>query len=203
MCLRLNKWFSYKRTARKDITVYKRLIRRYGLNKAKVLPEYDGKDCVAIINDTVIEGKFVIDNERICNSYFICHNDDEYNGLPCKDKLGYIYSWNVDSSVTSLKIEDVELIDNEYFTEIMTEPIEIGNTYNSELVRIKDYVEEGLHSFVNLKDARQQYYSNTIIIVECTIPKGSEYYKGKYELKYKESCKSIASTQLRYDKIIN
>lgn len=202
MCLKLNKWFSFKRTARRNITVYKKLVKEATISKDKILPEYHGKDCIATINNTEIEGKFVIDKGSYHNHYFICHNNDKYNGTVCKNKLGYKYSWNVDGSVISLKIEDIELIHNEYRTEIMSRPVEIGNTYISEVVKVKDYIEEGLHSFVNLKDARKRCHSNNII-VECTIPKGSKYYVGKYWLSYDESCKSIASTQLRYNKIVN
>lgn len=45
-------------------------------------------------------------------------------------------------------------------------------------------VDQGFHSFVNLKDAIKKRNSDVdykrLVICECIIPKGSKYYKGKY-----------------------
>lgn len=45
----------------------------------------------------------------------------------------------------------------------------------------KYIIEKGFHSFVNRIDAERDSYQNrNAIIVSCTIPKGSKYYKGVF-----------------------
>lgn len=62
-------------------------------------------------------------------------------------------------------------------------------------------IDEGLHSYCNEADARNQAMHFDEVLVQCTITKGSTYYEGLY---YGSTGKlnSIASNKLRYDRII-
>ena len=62
-------------------------------------------------------------------------------------------------------------------------------------------VNQGFHSFVNLKDAikerKEDLNYEELVICECIIPKGSKYYKGAY-LSYN----GYVSDNIRINKII-
>lgn len=73
-------------------------------------------------------------------------------------------------------------------------PIEIGETYTSE-IKVNNYtIHKALHSFCYKKDAR--VYGN-FKVAKCIIPKGSIYYRGIFG-----SVPSYASNQLKYVEII-
>lgn len=78
-----------------------------------------------------------------------------------------------------------------YMTFYRDYPIELGNTYKSELIlleyQIFNAIEIGLHSFENYEDCKKFISDNTkyvynkeYFIVKCIIPKGSKYFKGIY-----------------------
>ena len=50
----------------------------------------------------------------------------------------------------------------------------------SRLYNGESYVELGFHSYKNLEDIIEKRSVREAIIVECTIPKGTKYYKGLY-----------------------
>ena len=50
----------------------------------------------------------------------------------------------------------------------------------SRLYNGESYVELGFHSYKNLEDIIEKRSVQEAIIVECTIPKGTKYYKGLY-----------------------
>ena len=62
-------------------------------------------------------------------------------------------------------------------------------------------VNQGFHSFVNLKDAIKERNSDVdykkLVICECIIPKGSKYYKGAYS-----NYNVYVSDNIRINKII-
>ena len=62
-------------------------------------------------------------------------------------------------------------------------------------------VNQGFHSFVNLKDAIKERNSDVdykkLVICECIIPKGSKYYKGAYS-----NYNGYVSDNIRINKII-
>ena len=62
-------------------------------------------------------------------------------------------------------------------------------------------VNQGFHSFVNLKDAIKERNSDVdykrLVIGECIIPKGSKYYKGAYS-----NYNGYVSDNIRINKII-
>lgn len=88
-------------TAEKDITVYKYLIKTFGLViNWKDLVSH-GDECTAIISNKTVKGKISIDFDQL----FICSNDSNYNGRVANDMLGYKYSWNFDSSITSIIVK--------------------------------------------------------------------------------------------------
>lgn len=62
-------------------------------------------------------------------------------------------------------------------------------------------VNQGFHSFVNLKDAIKERNSDVdykrLVICECIIPKGSKYYKGVYS-----NYDGYASDSIKINKII-
>ena len=78
--------------------------------------------------------------------------------------------------------------------------VRIGETYKSELVRDIDglfgdhSIEEGLHSFIHLKDAQRR---SAFLIVKCIIPRGSRYYSGRWGYN-KKAEKCYASNRLKY-----
>lgn len=89
--------------------------------------------------------------------------------------------------------------------------VSIGEIYQSKL-EINYYwncgptkeLNQGLHSFVNLEDARSshpEYYyekgENSVIYVKCIIPKGTKYYLGQFD-----GFPSMASEKLIYLEII-
>lgn len=95
-------------------------------------------------------------------------------------------------------------------------PVVIGETYESKLnVRlysdlnldndelpddlIVGFVSEGLHSFGEFKNAYKQYKYDKCerVVVKCIIPKGSQYYIGKFDEHL-----SYASEKLTYVKKI-
>lgn len=96
-------------------------------------------------------------------------------------------------------------------------PVVIGETYESKLnVRlysdlnldndelpddlIVGFVSEGLHSFGEFKNAYKQYKYDKCerVVVKCIIPKGSQYYIGKFDEHL-----SYASEKLTYVKKYN
>lgn len=90
--------------------------------------------------------------------------------------------------------------DNNFLTPYCFFEVKIGETYTSELVILRGYVYEGLHSFKYLKGAREElkewnrkYYR----IAKCIIPKGSSYYIGDFV-----NGISYASDKLTYIEII-
>lgn len=88
--------------------------------------------------------------------------------------------------------------------------VELGETYDSDLIvnkfggrYLEPYTEIniGLHSFFGIKntikDAKECFNPRAKVIVKCIIPKGSTYYKGKFE-----NLASRASNTLKYVEII-
>ena len=64
----------------------------------------------------------------------------------------------------------------------------LGERYHSKLDNsFIGYIDEGIHTFVRIEDAEREakHWNRTSneykeIVVECTIPAGSEYYVGEY-----------------------
>jgi hypothetical protein len=91
---------------------------------------------------------------------------------------------------------------------------ELGETYFSNIIIEDDNgltVEKGLHSFTDLSYAmkfikiRPDNYNYTkLLIIKCVIPKGAEYYEGKFiDHLYGYISNSYASTELKYIKVVN
>lgn len=173
--------------ADKDIVVYKRLEKSY-----ESCPEYDGKVFVAEICGGRVKGHISIQDGIM----YLCQ--DEREGTSCKDKKGYCYSWQLDFSVTNLEIGGKKAKDG-FITPYQYTPIKLGETYTSSLERIERYgnyeVEEGLHSYLEVP-SKEEMEENEVL-VQCIIPKGSEYYEG-----YFNNNPSIASDTLKYVKLI-
>ena len=134
----------------------------------EVCPEYDGKVFVAEISGRRVKGHISIQDGQM----FLCQ--DELWGMSCKDKKGHDYSWMLDQYVTNLKIGDKKAKDR-FIT-----PYEI---------------EKGLHSYLEVPSKEEMEEDE--VLVQCIIPKGSEYYEG-----YFGSNPSIASDTIKYVKII-
>jgi len=94
-----------------------------------------------------------------------------------------------------------------HFTPFKYRPIEIGCSYESELkveidLDANKSVEIGLHSFKTITDCIRYalpYVDNNDneTIVKCIIPKGSQYYEGKFI-----SARCYASTAITYVEVI-
>jgi hypothetical protein len=105
-----------------------------------------------------------------------------------------------------------------YKTPFYHAKIEIGKTYYSDfeyniysMKSLMTYViEKGLHTFTTHKGAISQIAElklnkithRRFCVVECTIPKGTEYYIGEFGNGLTYSLPSYASSELKYNKII-
>jgi len=92
-------------------------------------------------------------------------------------------------------------IPHTFFTSFQRAVIQLGIVYTSQLM-ISEWndqaVHVGLHSYKHLEDARQanKYWNEQL--VECIIPKGSNYYEGTFE----DKGPSYASDHLKYVSLI-
>lgn len=88
---------------------------------------------------------------------------------------------------------------NELYTPFQHCLVKIGETYFSDIERrfLNRNIQKGLHSLVNLQDIIVETFGNNLIIVQCIIPKGSIYYKGKWS-----GIDSYVSNFLKYIEII-
>jgi hypothetical protein len=191
MCLNV-KIDSVVKTAKRDIVVYKRL----KTDSYKTIEEVkDGDLFTGKIYNRECSGK--IHKTAIGEIYF-CTNDDLLIGKVSPEKFEYEYSWILTNSCTSVVVNGVELIGKVINVEFLETPFKnfkviIGETYTSELIKDEaGNVHEGLHSFRSYKNL-----SNSGIIAKCIIPKGSQYYEGKFGKKI-----SYASNKLTYVEIV-
>ena len=187
MCLELKSNKTESKIAKEDIICYKRLEYLPTIDMSDIK---DGDEFTGVINNMECSGKISVESDKI----YFCTNHPILNGIGSQNKHGYIHSWVFDNTVTSIIINNKEVIDLKIVTPYREFPIEIGKTYDSELIKKDEYVHEGLHSYKNLGDAKKR---NIGIYVECIIPKGSKYYEGKFVDK-----DAYASDKLTYVKII-
>ena len=176
--------------ATKDIKCYKRVFPKHVLIDGYV--KYHGKAAKAIINCIEVDGVISI---NLSDRLFICSNNIHFEGKHCAEKFGYAFFWIFDENVSSIKCGEVELVDAVYKTPYRALSVKIGNTYKSSLIKEHDKVHIGLHSFLNKTHARADGWGT---VVECIIPKGSQYYKGMFD-----EYPSYASTALTYVKTID
>ena len=170
MCLELKSNKIKSKIAKEDIICYKRLEFLPHIDMSTIK---DGDEFTGVINKIECSGKISIESDKI----YFCTDHPMLCGIYAKNKHGYIHSWRLDNTVTSIIINNKEVIDLKIVTPYREFPIEIDKTYNSELIKKDGFVYEGLHSYKNLADAKESYVK---IYVECIIPKGSEYYEGKF-----------------------
>ena len=188
MCLTLKSNKTKSQIAKEDIICYKRLeLLPTIIDKSSIK---DGDKFTGVINTFECSGKISIESDKI----YFCTNDPGLNGSNSWNKHGYNYSWVFDNDVTSIIINNKEVINLKIATPYRNFLVEIGETYDSELIKKDEYVYEGLHSFKNSNDAK---IYNSGIYVECIIPKGSKYYEGKFNIN-----DAYASDKLTYVKII-
>ena len=101
-----------------------------------------------------------------------------------------------------LKCEDEE----NYITPYMKANVMIPSTVTSKIDKCFDEIEEGIHSFLYKKDAKEASekffrvsgYIKSVTLVKCIIPFGSMYYKGQHTGRI-----SLASNKLKYIEIVN
>ena len=188
MCLTLISNKTKSKIAKEDIICYKRLeFFPTIIDKSSIK---DGDEFTGVINTFECSGKISVESNKI----YFCTKHPMVNGEDSQNKHGYIHSWVFDNVVTSIIINNKEVVDLKIVTPYRDFLVEIGKTYNSELIKKDEYVHEGLHSFKNLDDAKKHH---TGIYVECIIPKGSKYYEGKFDID-----DAYASDKLTYVKII-
>lgn len=188
MCLELLPNKTKFQVAKEDIICYKALTHIPTVNMSTIK---DGDEFTGVIRTIECSGKISIESNKI----FFCTNHPRLFGENSLNKHGYINSWILDNLVTSIIINNKEIIDLKMVTPYRHFPIEIGETYDSELIKSDDdYIHEGLHSYKNSDDAK---IYNSGIYVECIIPKGSKYYEGKFNIN-----DAYASDKLTYVKII-
>ena len=187
MCLELISNKTKSKIAKKDIICYKRLEHLPIIDKSNIK---DGDKFTGVINTFECSGKISIESDKI----YFCTNHPMLCGTYAKNKHGYIHSWVLDNTVTSIIINNKEIIDLKIATPYRNFLIEIGKTYDSELIKKDEYVHEGLHSYKNLDHAKNYYVK---FYAECIIPKGSKYYEGKFV-----DNDAYASDKLTYVKFI-
>lgn len=215
MCLEVFR-NSRKKTARKDIVVYKRLVRACTIQYVEKPEDYDGKECIATIDNEIVKGKINVYKNIWCEKgyahhLYICSDNENFDGSNAWDKHGFIYSWVLDRYVTSLIVDGVETLNSLYKTPHMDFIVNMGKTYHSELIRnvgvgqlwstkenklvtVKRVnITVGLHSF-----ATPPYKGMGDVIAKCIIPKGSKYYEGMFG-----DSVSLASDTLTYVEIID
>jgi hypothetical protein len=195
MCLKLKNGSVKPKIAKKDIVVYK------FLDVRKLKPEFHGKEFTGVIKSFIVNGKI-----SIGETTFFCTDEMHLNGFKYDDKLGYKYSWAIDKNVKSIKVDGAEIIkdgcvldsfkNSTILTHYQNVEIKIGETYKSKLIKNDLLIDEGIHSFKNLKDTNYFAIKNKIV-VKCIIPKGSEYYIGEYD-----GYVSYASDTLKYVEIL-
>ena len=194
MCLFLDEK-AKKLKAESDIICYKIL----KPNKICSFVEH-GDNFTGIINNQNCVGKISIYKKGI----YFCTNNKELDGGGCPIKFEFEFSWVFDERETSIVVNGEEKIIDGFKTVFRDFGVEMGKSYNSDLVRKPyssnsvrefDMVEEGFHSYRYLKDAIQSTYDYSI--AECIIPKGAIYYLGKFTER-----DSYASSELKYIKII-
>ena len=187
MCLTLISNKTKSKIAKEDIICYKRLD---FLPTIDMYIVKDGDEFTGVINTFECSGKISIESDRV----YFCTNHPILCGSDAKNKYKYTNSWVFDNTVTSIIINNIEVIDLKIVTPFRCFPIEVGKTYDSELIKKDKYIHAGLHSFKNLDDAKEPYVK---IYAECIIPKGSKYYEGEF-IDYA----GYASDKLTYVKIL-
>ena len=187
MCLELKSNKTKSKIAKEDIICYKRLENLPTIDMSTIK---DGDEFTGVINTFECSGKISIESDEI----YFCTNHPILNGSDSLNKHGYNYSWVFDNTVTSIIINNKEVIYLKLVTPYRKFPIEIGKTYNSELIKIDENIYEGLHSYKNSEDVKK-YYNG--FYAECIIPKGSKYYEGKFV-----DVDAYASDKLTYVKFI-
>lgn len=188
MCLELLPNKTESQIAKEDIICYKALTHIPTVNMSTIK---DGDEFTGVIHTIECSGKISIESDQI----FFCTNHSKLQGSDSQNKHGLMYSWVFDNTVTSIIINNKEIIDLKIATPYRNFLVEIGETYDSELIKSNDdYIHEGLHSFKNSNDAK---IYNSGIYVECIIPKGSKYYEGKFNIN-----DAYASDKLTYVKTI-
>lgn len=181
-----------KRTARKDITVYKKLVKCTNLLYVENPQDYHKKPFTAISNNQQFSGIVrLIEIPLDCRM----HRRNEVYLRVEIDNIRNIDMFWVHSGITSLIVDGEETM-NGYMTLFQKARVEMGKTYQSVLVRNKYFdgiqIEEGLHSYTSIPR-----HDNQTVIAKCIIPKGSKYYLGK-----SGTLESIASDTLTYVEIV-
>jgi hypothetical protein len=192
MCLSLENNKTRAKIAKEDIIVYKMLECDYKFNSDKIK---HGDSFIGAINNTKCKGKISIGSDK---RLFFCTNNRFLSGTDADDKLGYKYSWVMDRAVTKIIVNKEDICANKtphYVTYFQEAEVEIGKTYTSKLIKEDEEVNEGLHSFGKLEDAK----TFTSFVAKCIIPKGSRYYEGIFECSYL----SYASNKITYLELIN
>lgn len=184
--------------ATEDIVVYKAVLRMimYSINYDNItdLQELHGLPFKAVISGKNYQGVVSIEN----NEVFLCNNSIE--GLRCVEKFGFRYSYVFSQSVTSIVVNDIELVKGtqSFITPFRHCEILIGETYRSKIEKVGDNIERALHSFKFLESAEDLTWITHKTFVKCIIPKGSTYYKGTFQGSF-----SYASDSLIYVEIIS
>ena len=187
MCLELESNKTKSKIAKEDIVCYKRLEYLPTIDMSTIK---DGDEFTGVIRNIQCSGKISIESDKI----YFCTNNTGLRGKDSKNKYGYVNSWEFESTVTSIIINNKEVVNLKMATLYRNFLIKVGKTYNSELIKKDESIHEGLHSFKNLNDAKNSYVK---IYAECIIPKGSKYYEGKFG-----NWDAYASNKLTYVKII-
>lgn len=197
MCLQLLENNNEYKIAENDITVYKTLVKWYyvDFDETKIK---DNDKFIAIILGYECEGKIHISPN---NDILLFIPRGYYNNL-----IEGIYNLdkNFSNNISSLIINDEELIkikEIEFITPYRGRIIKENILFDSKLV--KEYyecyvIEDGLHSFKNIDDCKNNLLTKDSIIYKCIIPKDSTYYEGTFN-----NIEGLVSDKLKYIEIIN
>lgn len=195
MCLDL-KGNDKLQTAVEDIICYK-YVKPITSISPSLFDNLDGSEFSGIIYGTACKGKISIDT---IGRIFFCTNNSKLDGLDTSNKHEYKYSYTLDKFVEQIEVNGkvYECDTHMYSTPFQDALVEIGKTYKSNLTKRRSEVNEGLHSFKLLSELKNYLGTRrTCVIVKCIIPKGSNYYVGKFY-----DCESYASDTLEYNELI-
>ena len=172
--------------AEKDIVCYKVLKKVFRL-KPHVLNK---SECIMTMHDgTIIKGAvFFLEHYQ-----WVCHNDPNFFGSYSTNFLEFKYTWRIDHFVKEVMVNGENVLEVSYKTLYLSFPVKLGETYTSKLEKRFSTVEVGLHSYKEKLSLK----NNKFVVVECIIPKGSNYYCGEH-FSMLGSLSSYASDTLKY-----
>ena len=121
------------------------------------------------------------------------------NLLSGDDSISYI----AEKDMTVYKVITKQRYNNFYQTPFYFATVSFGEVIRSKLVKQRDMVHIGLHSYAELDDAKHLAGIFNGEVAECIIPKNAEYYDGLAHIGFRSGgFHSYASSHIKYLEIV-